>query len=153
MGDPIVVITDLLRDEHGIPAAKLHPSARLGHDLGVDGDDASDLFQRLHCLFGTDFSALDGQWTEFFDNEGASPRSILIGFALLISSTAVTVWIASVFRLSTNMAGALGVVMFAALWVGLGWIFPRKAKRPVTIAGLADVVRTGAWPTDPEKVR
>jgi hypothetical protein len=153
MSDPIIAITELLRDEHGIPPAKLHPSARLGHDLGVDGDDASDLLQRLHDRFGTDFSALDGQWTEFFNHEGASPRSILIGFALMIPSTAATVWIASVFRLSTSMAGAVGVAMLFTLWAGLGWLLPRKAKRPVTITGLADVVRSGAWPTDPDQVR
>lgn len=66
MDDPLTVITDLLHDEHGIPVAKLSPAARLGRDLGVDGDDASDLFQRLHERFGTDFSALNEQWPEFF---------------------------------------------------------------------------------------
>jgi hypothetical protein len=152
MGDPIIAITDLLREEHGIPLAKLHPSARLGHDLGVDGDDASDLLQRLHERFGTDFSALDEQWTEFFNHEGSSPRSILIAFALLIPSTALTVWIAAVFALSTNMGGAVGVVVFFASWFVLSRVLPNKPKRPVTIGGLADVVRTGAWPTDPEKV-
>ncbi len=153
MSDPIGAITELLREEHGIPLAKLHPSARLAHDLGVDGDDASDLFQRLHERFGTDFSALNEQWTQFFNHEGASPRSILIALALMIPSTALTVWIAVGLDLSTNVGGVLGVVVFFASWIVLGRRLPGKPKRPVTIEGLADVIRVGAWPDDPTNVR
>lgn len=153
MDDPLIAITDLLREEHGIPPAKLHPSARLGDDLGVDGDDVSDLLQRLHERFGTDFSALNEQWTEFFHQEECSPRALLIALPLLISSTALTVWIATVLNLSTNMGGAVGVVTFFALWIGVGWLLPAKPKRPVTIEGLAEVVRNGAWPHDAAKVR
>ena len=153
MDDPLAAITDLLREEHGIAQAKLHPSTKLGHDLGVDGDDVSDLLQHLHERFGTDFSALNEHWTEFFHNEGASPRSILIGLLLMVPSTALTVWVADVFSLSTGIAGTIGVATFFTFWVALGWLFPAKPKRPVTIAGLADVIRAGAWPTDPTEVR
>jgi hypothetical protein len=153
MDDPIHVITLLLRDQHGIAESKLRPTARLGHDLGVDGSDVSDLLSQLHERFGTDFSALDGQWTEFFGNEGVSLRSIVVTFLLLVSSTAVTVAIAAALRLSPSLAGALGVITFFTGWLAIGWLFPGKAKRPVTILGLAEVVQAGAWPTDPNSVR
>lgn len=152
MDEPLLAIIDLLREEHGLAAVKLHPSARLAHDLGVDGDDVSDLLQCLHERFGTDFSALDEQWTEFFHHEGASPWSILIGLALMIPSTAITVWIAAMFKLSTSVVGVFGVAIFFALWIGLGWLLPKKRMRPVTIDGLADIVQTGAWPSDAAKV-
>ncbi|MDF2810466.1 MAG: hypothetical protein K0S56_1497 [Microvirga sp.] len=153
MSDPIGAITELLREEHGIPPAKLHPSARLSHDLGVDGDDASDLLQRLHERFGTEFSALNEQWSQFFNHEGASPRSILIALALMIPCTALTVWIAVRLDLSASVCGVLNVVVFFASWIVLGRLFPAKPKRPVTIEGLADVIRAGAWPDDPADVR
>ncbi len=153
MDDPLEVINDLLRERHGIKQAKLHPSSRLWHDLGVDGDDISDLLQHLHERFGTDFSALNEHWTEFFHEEGASLRSILFALLMMIPSTAVTLWIAAVFKLSTGFAGAIGVAMFFAFWIALAWLFPGKPKRPVTIAGLSNVIRAGEWPNDPAKVR
>lgn len=153
MSDPIAAITELLREEHGIPLAKLHPSARLGQDLGVDGDDASDLLHRLHERFGTDFSALDEQWTQFFNHEGVSFRSTLIALALMIPSAALTVWIAVRLDLSTTVGGGLGAAVFFASWIVLGWLLPGKPTRPVTIAGLAEVIRVGAWPDDPANVR
>jgi hypothetical protein len=144
MEDPIDVITGLLRDEHGIPQAKLLLGARLAQDLGVDEDDASDLLSRLHDRFGTDLSALDGQWTEFFHTEGSSVRSIALTLLLLIPSTAVTVVIAAALQLSTGFAGTLGVILFFNCWLVIGWLFPGRAKRPVTILGLAEVVKAGA---------
>ncbi|UZK66365.1 acyl carrier protein [Sphingomonas sp. M1-B02] len=153
MDDPLAVITDLLHDEHGIPVAKLSPTARLGHDLGVDGDDASDLFQRLHERFGTNFSALNEQWPEFFHNEGGTLRGFLLGLALMVPSTALTVWIATVFDLTTHIGGLVGVVTFFALWLCVGWLLPAKPKRHLTIEGLAQVIRDGAWPNDSTKVR
>jgi hypothetical protein len=153
MDDPLIAITDILHDEHGIPVTKLLPKARLGHDLGVDGDDASELFQRLHERFGTDFSALNAQWTEFFYTEGVSLGGLLFGLALMIPATALTVWIAMMLDLSTQVGGAIGIVMFFALWFCVGKLLPRKSKRPLTIEGLAQVVQAGAWPVDPTKVR
>lgn len=41
--------------------------SRVFHDLGISGDDALDLFDKLHNEFGTDFSGL--QFEEFFPNE------------------------------------------------------------------------------------
>lgn len=113
----------------------------------------SDLLQRLHERYGTDFTALNGQWTEFFSHEGASFRSILVGLALMIPSTALTVWGAAALGLSTELVGVAGVVVFFALWIALARLFPGKPKRPVTIEGLADIVRKGTWPKDPSNVR
>jgi hypothetical protein len=153
MDDPLNLITDLLREQHRIPDRKLLPSARILHDLGIDGDDVSDLLGNLQAQFGTDFSALDGCWTEFFNTEGASPASIVAGLLLMISSTAATVWIAVVYSLSKVAAGTLGIGIFFGVLFVFSRLFPGKSKRPVTIAGLADVVRAGAWPKNPSEVR
>ncbi|MBB5716987.1 acyl carrier protein [Sphingomonas aerophila] len=153
MDDALAAITELLHDDHGIPVARLSPTARISHDLGIDGDDASDLFQRLHERFGTDFSALNEQWTEFFHNEGGSLRGFLLSLASMIPSTALAVWTAIYFDLSTHMGGLLGVLAFFGFRLCAGWLFPAKPKRHLTIEGLSQVVQKGAWPTDATKVR
>ncbi|MEA3388902.1 hypothetical protein [Sphingobium sp. CCH11-B1] len=153
MINPLEAITDLLVKDQGVRRAKLLPTARLWHDLGVDGDDASDLFQRLHEQYGTDFSKLNQQWDIFFNREGASPRDILLTMLLLISSTALTLCIAMPLKLSTGFAGAIGVVVFFAIRIALGYLLPGRPKRPVTIEGLVEVVQAGAWPDDPVNVR
>lgn len=91
MNDPIDSITELLREEHGIPLAKIYPSARLVHDLGVDGDDMSDLLLSLNERFGSDFTALTEHLTTCFSKKGSSSRSIVTALALLVPSTACTV--------------------------------------------------------------
>ncbi len=77
----------------------------------------------------------------------------MIALTLMIPSTALTVWIAFGLDLSTNVGGVLGVVVFFASWLVLGRLIPGTPKRPVTIEGLADVIRVGAWPDDPADVR
>jgi hypothetical protein len=47
-------------------------------------------------------------------------------------------------------------VLALALFIGGGWVFRRlfeKPLRPVTVAGLASIVQSGRWPTDPADVR
>lgn len=130
MIDPLETITNLLVEDHGIRWAKLLPSARLWHDLGVDGDDASELFQRLHEWYGTDFSPLNRQWGVFFNQEGESLRAILLTMLLLIPSTALTLWITLPLKLSAGIAGIIGVATFFTLRIALGYLMPGKSKRP-----------------------
>jgi hypothetical protein len=49
---------------------KITPSARLFHDLGIGGDDASDLLESVAKHFGTSFADMD--FGAFFSNEGES---------------------------------------------------------------------------------
>ncbi|WP_158212194.1 hypothetical protein [Sphingomonas dokdonensis] len=51
----------LLVDVQGVPARKATLDARIVHDLGVDGDDAAELFDELHKRFGTDFGPVECQ--------------------------------------------------------------------------------------------
>ena len=45
-------------------------TARLLHDLGIDGDDAVELFDGVHERFGTDLTHLYEEWSEHFGPEG-----------------------------------------------------------------------------------
>ena len=146
--NPQQVIIDLLEEEHGIARSKLLPSSRLLHDVGVDGDDAAELFQCIHDRYGTDFTALYEQWRIFFNNEGLSFRTFLLGTALIIPSTVLSVAVGMHFNLSEKATGLMAIPMF----FGLAWLLRKVCRRremhPVTIAALAEVVRQGGWPHD-----
>jgi hypothetical protein len=150
--DPAAAVHRLLVDGHGVPAHKVTLDARIVHDLGVDGDDAAELFEDLHRRFGTDFGALEDQWREFFNTEGASPRSILYGIPAVIIFGAVAGNISAVWRFPKVVAVLLALcVLAAASWLLSRWF--GKELRPLTVGGLSQIVEAGRWPADPGKVR
>ncbi|PAX06370.1 acyl carrier protein [Sphingomonas lenta] len=152
MGDYVAAIRDLLIREHGVPDTDVTLGARLLHDLGVDGDDAAEVFQALHQQFGTDFAALDDQWREFFNTEGASPIRILIGIPVIL----ICGGLAGVLVAALHWPEFLAIIAALALFLAVGWSFGRlfgKPLRPVTVGGLAEIVRAGQWPTNPDEVR
>ncbi|WP_126002064.1 DUF1493 family protein [Sphingomonas sp. ABOLE] len=150
--DPSTIVRELLIAGQGLPEVKVTPDARILHDLGVDGDDAGELFQALHERFGTDFTELTYQWRVFFNTEGASPRAILFGILAIIVLGGAAGALAA--ALHWPAIAAWGLAM--ALLVGAGWLFSRwfgRELRPLTVAGLAEIVQTGRWPSDPSDVR
>jgi hypothetical protein len=148
--DPEQAIIDILEHHHGISRSKLSPSSRLFHDLGVDGDDAAELFQRIRDKYGTDFTALDRQWRTFFGNEGLGLQALLMMTAIFIPAMAISVAVGVHFDLPRQATALMGVAIF----FGLVWLLRKVCPkpRPVTIAGLAEIVRQGAWPRDPSLV-
>ncbi len=150
--DPSAIVRKLLIEGQGVPERKVTPDARILHDLGVDGDDASEMFAALHERFGTDFSELNGQWLTFFNTEGASPRAILIGiFTVLVAGGA-----AGMLTAALDWPTIVAWGMAIALLVCGGWLFSRwfgRELQPLTVAGLAEIVQAGRWPSDPADVR
>jgi hypothetical protein len=150
--DPSVMVRKLLIEGQGVPERKVTPGARILHDLGVDGDDAGEIFEALHERFGTDFTELNRQWRVFFNTEGASPRAILIGIPAILACGGVAGALAAVLHWPSIFAWGLAV----ALFVGGGWLFARwfgRELQPLTVAGLAEIVQAGRWPSDPADVR
>ena len=150
--DPTATIRKLLIKSQGVPEAEVTPHARILHDLGVDGDDAAEIFRELHAQFGTDFAELYRQWRIFFNTEGASPRAIMFGIpALILCGGGAGVLVAAL-----HWPKLIAVMPALALFVGGGWLVSRcfgKDLQPLTVSGLAEIVRAGRWPTDPADVR
>lgn len=145
-------VRKLLIEGQGVPVAKVTPHARILHDLGVDGDDAGELFQALHAQFGTDFTELNRQWRMFFNTEGASPRAILIGISAVIVCGGAAGALVGI--LHWPKITALGLAL--ALFVGGGRLLSRwfgGDMRPVTVSGLSEIIQAGSWPADPAEVR
>jgi hypothetical protein len=149
--DPLTTLRTLLIEKQGVPAAKVAPEARIVHDLGVDGDDASDLLNELHVRFGTDLSALERHWSQFFGVEGAGPKSMLIGVPAIIIGGAGAGMLSAALGRPLHVGVILGLLGFSG---GL-WLLMRRRRRlrPVTVGGLVGIVRAGHWPFDPADVR
>lgn len=150
--DPSVMVRKLLIEGQGVPERKVTPGARILHDLGVDGDDAGEIFEALHERFGTDFTELNRQWCVFFNTEGASPRAMLICIPAILACGGVAGALAAVLHWPSIFAWGLAV----ALFLGGGWLFARwfgRELQPLTVAGLAEIVQAGRWPSDPADVR
>ena len=139
--DPLTAIVSLLEREHGINRGKLSPSSRLLHDLRVDGDDAIELIQEIRKRFGTDFTALEGRWSQHFRAEGGS-----------YSNLGVWVVCFTIIFLVLSMLNVQPIVVMVFSLV-LSFFCARYANRflleremhPVTISELANAVRRGAW--------
>lgn len=150
--NPSATVRKLLIEGQGVPERKVTPDARILHDLGVDGDDAGEIFEALHERFGTDFTELNRQWRVFFNTEGSSPRAILIGIPAIIVCGGAAGALAAALHLPSIVAWGLAI----ALLLSGGWLFSRRfgrELRPLTVAGLAEIVQAGRWPSDPADVR
>lgn len=150
--DPSNAVRKLLIEGQGVPEHKVTPDARILHDLGVDGDDAGELFEALHEQFGTDFTELNRQWRLFFNTEGMSLRAILISIPAIIVCGVVAGALAAMLGWPTAVAWGLAM----ALFVGGGRLLSRwfgREFQPLTVSGLAEIVHAGRWPSDPADVR
>lgn len=148
----MTTVRKLLIEGQGVPEAKVTPNARILHDLGVDGDDAGELFEALHAQFGTDFTELTRQWRVFFGSEGASPRAMVFGIlAIIVCGGGAGALVGAL-----HWPKIMGVAVTLALLVGCSWLFSRwfgRDLQPLTVNGLAEIVRAGRWPADPADVR
>lgn len=147
----MAAVRKLLIEDQGVSEAKVTPEARILHDLGVDGGDAGEMFKALHERFGTDFTELNYQWRVFFNTEGASPRAILFGIlAIIVCGGGAGVLVAAL-----HWPKFFGVILTMVLFFGGGWLFSRwfgRDLQPLTVSGLAEIVRAGRWPADPSDV-
>ena len=152
MDDPTIEVRRLLIEGQGISSSKVLPSARIVHDLGVDGDDAAELIDALRLHFGTDFSALEGQWSTFFNVEGISLKAFLISIPVLVIVAGGAGALAARYRWPTIAAVAGTLVLLLVLSRLYGRWFGTNLT-PVTVGGLAEIVKSGHWPSDPANVR
>lgn len=72
--------------ETGRNPKRLALNSRLVHDLGVDGDDAVELFEKFGEKYGVDLTALFQNWDHHFAPEGSG---VGIGFMVAVGAGAI----------------------------------------------------------------
>lgn len=133
-------VIQLLAEAAGVNPEKVSLTTRLLDDLGMDGDDAVDFFNRVHELFGTDLTNLYSRWREHFGPEGLSCAAGLV----FIPAAAIGGVVASI-------AGPVaGTATAVASLVASIWALPKlglaEAMTPITVAEVVSAVEAGSWP-------
>ena len=142
MNETASEVMEILALERGLSADRIERSSRLLQDLGMDGDDAVDFFITLHERFGTDLSALQERWSDYFGPEGFSCWNGLVILPVAVIGGVV----AAQLRLTAVGGVAIAVGLLAAwLWAMRKWSPPNKMK-PITVEDVIVAVEAGAWP-------
>jgi acyl carrier protein len=115
---------------------------RLLDDLGIDGDDAVELFEAFSGDFGVCLDDLYPAWSTHFGPEGFPLR---IGATMVVIAGSVGAAVAM-----TGLPGWLSIAI--AMAAGFGWQFGLRAwpfggppLEPVTVADMIEAAQAGRW--------
>jgi len=138
-------IVELIVKQTGVKRNRVLPASRLSQDIGIDGDDAAELFEKFGEEFHVDLTALGERWDRHFMPEGGVPSS---GCFVAIGAGSI--------------AGALlhEAVKWIPAWVSMialsaafCWIYGRffmdrgfrDGTTPITVQDLVDAAHSGKW--------
>jgi hypothetical protein len=131
--------------ERSVKRAKLSLSSRLNQDLGMDGDDAVEFFEKFRREFQVDFDELTERWSEFFGSEGVSLVVGLAGIACLVGCVAIAALLYRLIDFLPLLAWEM-VTVGCFLVAMFYWASRRKSPlREITISDLIDAARAGKW--------
>jgi hypothetical protein len=132
----------LLVEEVGVPREKLAANKTLSHDLGMEGDDAVEFFEKFGHEFRVDLSSLYEDWSKYFAAEGMSPTVVLvmlgpgalIGFGMEQLLASLPTWICF----------SVGML----IWLVPFFYFVRRRSRralQINVQDLIDCANEGRW--------
>ena len=128
-------------EERGMKVEEVPLDSRLLHDLGMDGDDAVEFFEKFGSTFHVDLTELGSNWKQHFGPEyGASPAllafiGVAVGVAALVHEVVqvIPIWAWCIPLVPVAIWGCAKVV----------GVDPRIV--PITVKDLVDGASTGRW--------
>lgn len=137
-------IINLLAQKRDLPPESIRQSDRLLQDLGIDGDDAVNLFVSLQEQFGTDLTRLREHWSEHFRTTRSGCWTALVPFPSFIVFVLVMV------STGSKALGVAAALAFAFLVIS-AWIIHRRRLRdiimvPITVGQVVAAAEAGMWP-------
>jgi len=127
-------------EETGLKPEKIRLDCRLLHDLGMDGDDAVEFFEKFSETFHVDLAVLRENWRQHFGPEGVHPAFIaFIGVAVGVAGLlheliqAVPIW-----------AWCIPLIP-ATLWSVARIVGVDPRIIPVTVEDLVKAANAGKW--------
>jgi acyl carrier protein len=136
-------VFDFVAAQRGMKREKLKLSDQLLVDLGMDGDDAVEFFEKFEKKFEVNLTYLQEHWSEYFGPEGiAGSGPLLFGILAMIPGWILRI----VFHLSLWIVVVLGLATMVAAMSVVGSINNRREQenptsRQILIADLIDSVR------------
>jgi len=134
-------ICTLVSEQNGANRKKLSLDSTLSHDLGIEGDDAVELFQRFSDEFKVDLTQLEVDWHHYFAQEGLGPGTFLVA--------SVPPLLAAFYcNLKFPRLGWLTIVLMSVLWwlILYSWIRLQGPRSPqISIQDLIDCAKARKW--------
>lgn len=139
-------VIDLIAEREEIERESLLPGARLVEDLYIWGDEARGLIGEVAYRFGTDFSALEPVWSDYFpDGRKRGPHILWLIPAVLVSGF-VLAFIAEALKIPDIVATPVAIVWFVILY--LIWLRMQGrwgTLKPFTVGDLIAAAERGRW--------
>jgi Protein of unknown function (DUF1493) len=132
----------LVAEDLGIKREKLTAASTLSHDLGVEGDDAVEFFERFAKEFSVDLNELGGDWDAYFSAEGAGLGTAL--FVLVPSILFATILGLAFPSLPFWLPGIIGFTSWMAAVYFWQKIHPRRHPQ-ISIQDLVNCANAGNW--------
>lgn len=144
-------IIDLIVAETSIRRDRIHLSSSLGEDIGMEGDDAVEFFEKFGETFNVDLTGLYEHWDRHFFPEGGTP--LAFWFVVIFVSILGAELLHQTLRWIPFWLTCIGTTLaFTWLYVKLLKRFgpPPIVKRPITVQTLVDAATRGEWLLDYE---
>jgi hypothetical protein len=127
----------------GAKAEKLQLGKTLSGDLGMEGDDAAEFFEKFGSEFAVDLTDLYRNWSFYFSPEGVPITTALL---VAIPPVAIAILLQRFFPRLHGMV-ALGIAVLLWLPVFVRWSRWRYNNRTlqITIEDLVQSASTGKW--------
>jgi len=122
--------------------------SRLSFDLGIEGDDAVEFFEKFQMEFFVELKELGENWSSYFAPEGVSPvtAAIVVVPGIFLGIIFSRLWP----TLPTWVCWLLGIsISFVAFYRWLLWK-RRPTQREITIAQLVRAAESGRLRLDPK---
>jgi Protein of unknown function (DUF1493) len=137
-------IIEFTAEERGMKRKRILLSCRLSQDLGMDGDDAVEFFEKLGKKFGVDLELLWQHWHRHFGPEFSGPS---LGAIVLIVACVVLgdLLHRAVHRIPAW--AAMITLIVVAVWIYNRFFADRDQPGviPVTVGDLVDAARARKW--------
>ena len=136
-------IVNLIVQRTGIKAKKVNLNSRLAQDIGMDGDDAVEFFEKFTEQFHVDLTALGPNWQRHFLPEGGGPSlgcMVTIGIGVVAGGL-----LHEAFKRVPAWAAMIVLVpLFCRIYVKL-FDEPEDEMIPITVKDLVDAAIAGTW--------
>jgi acyl carrier protein len=133
----------LLADETGVKPEKISLTSALNENLGMEGDDAVEFFQRFQKEFALDLRLLWDDWDYYFLLEGLPVRtSIFLTLPVVLAAVLLDKFLP---HIPFGLSLVFGFIFwFTAL---LAWerYFRKPSEPQITVQDLIDCAKTGVW--------
>lgn len=134
-------LVTILVEECGCAPSSTCPTSRFVEDLGIDGDDAAELFIALTARFGTDLKRLNSSWERYFQPKATNWRNRLASWSCVLGGTLLAMLM--------HAPPIWGLLFCLALLSLRTWEVSRSERQatvPIRVSDIAAAIDRGMWP-------